>query len=200
MNARRLADLAAMYHADPGAQMPNRASRAPWRDGLTDCLAKRDQKRIVFDPVTPRQFFTQRLFAFFGAVGFNQTPAVGDPVNVGVNTDAGFAKRLGHNEVGGLAANSVERQQVIEPIRHLAAEAYQQIAADLQNNPRFSPIKTNGKNQPFDFFLRQLQHLRRSVGAREKTWGRKGRSLVLGPQAQDAADQREEGIAPLRGH
>ena len=53
-------------------------------------LAEVYQKVVVLDPILFRQFSAQSDFGFLRRVGFDITPAVGNPVHMGVDADAGL--------------------------------------------------------------------------------------------------------------
>jgi hypothetical protein len=58
-----------------------------------------------------------------------------------IDANAGLAKRLRHNEVRGLAPDAIECQQVIDIVRHFAAELVDEVAADSANHARLGVIE-----------------------------------------------------------
>src|SRR5579864_7244318 len=107
------------------------ASRAPRRDRLANRLPESDQQAIVFEPITARQNLSQRRLGMLGRFRSHQAPSIRNPMDVRVDADAGFAERFGYHQVWSFAADALERQQLVDLVRHSAAELAEQIATKI---------------------------------------------------------------------
>jgi hypothetical protein len=142
-------------------------------------LAEGDKNRIVFYPVTPGQDPAQRLFAFVWRSRLDETKAIRDTVDVRIDAYTGLAKGVGDHQIGGLAANAPQSQQILDSIWNLAFEALKQLSTDLQDDAGFGPIEAHWINQSSDPRWRQFKHFRWRVSAGEKTFSSLRRRLIL---------------------
>lgn len=81
----------------------------------------------------------------------DQAPAVRDPMDVGVYANPWFAERLGNDEVGGLAPDTLQRQQILNALRDPATEPFDQFVTDLVDHTCLGAIKADRINQALDF-------------------------------------------------
>src|SRR6266508_1203463 len=191
--------LAEARDADPRADTGDGAEGALGRDGQADVLAEGDEQVVVADPVTSRQPRAQRHLGLLGRHGSHIAPAVRDPVDVDVHADAGLVIGLGHDQIGGLAPDALERQQVVDRVGHPAAEALEEIAGDLPDDTRLGAVETNGEDGALDLARREAQDAGRGVREREEPRGRGSRGFVLGAEREEAGDEDVEGVAPALG-
>ena len=93
-------------------------------------------------------------------------------MHVGVHADAGLAEAHRDDEVGGLAAHTVEREQLVDRVGDAAAEALEQIAADAEDDARFRAVpkvlETPKEPEPIADLrnLATLRRLRRGISVR----------------------------------
>ena len=68
----------------------NRTDAAFRGDGDADILAEGNEEIVDGKPIFFGEFFTQGKFGFVRILCFDISPAIGNPVNVGIHTDAWF--------------------------------------------------------------------------------------------------------------
>ena len=73
---------------------------------MANRLAECDQDSVVLEPVAARQNFAKRDFGAVGGFGFDQTPSIGNAMHMSIDADSRFGERLGHDQVGGFAADT----------------------------------------------------------------------------------------------
>lgn len=96
-------------------------------------LPKSHQEFIYLDPIFERKFFSKRKFGFVRSPGFDISPTVADPVNVGIDTDPGFSESERNNQIGGLTSNPLELQKFLNLVRHLTTILRNQSPGDIKN-------------------------------------------------------------------
>ena len=116
-----------------------------------------------------------------------------------VHADAGLVVAHGHDQVGGLAADAVQREQLVDRVGHPPAEALQQVAADPEDDGRLRAIEADGVDEARDARSRQLQHGLGRGRHREQPVGRRTGRRVLGAEREDAGDQDAKRIASAVG-
>ena len=83
-------------------------------------LAEGHQKIIDDQPIAPGKFLPQSHFRLFRRFRLNVSPAVGDPVNMGVNADARFAESEGNDQICSFAAHTGKFHQFVQVVGYPA--------------------------------------------------------------------------------
>src|SRR2546428_763034 len=125
---------------------------------------------------------------------------VGDAVDGSVHADAGLAVAHRDDQVSGLSAHAVEREQRVDVVGHAAAEALEQVTGDPEDHAGLGPVEPDGIDRPLDHARSLHEHELRRVGEREEPLGRRSGGGVLRAQREDTGDQNAEGIAGVIGH
>ena len=110
---------------------------------MTNRLTEGDQDSVVLEPVAPRQHLAERNLSSVGRFGFHQAPSIGNAMHMSIDADSWLRERLGHDQVGGLAADTLEGHQQIDLIGHQSVKLVDQVAADSTNHPRLGAIETD---------------------------------------------------------
>ena len=84
-------------------------------------LAEAHQKIVVFDPVLLGKLCAQRDLGFLRRFRFDVAPAIRNSMHVGVDADAGFFVAEGDDQIGGLAPDAFELQQLVDFVGNFAA-------------------------------------------------------------------------------
>ena len=79
-------------------------------------------------------------------------------MDVRVDANAGLAVGLGHDQVGGLAAHALKRQQRIDRFRHPRIETSDKLAADSDNNSGLGAVEPDRIDKARDLLLAQREH------------------------------------------
>src|SRR3989304_9223073 len=101
-----------------GAVPLDGAAATEGRDRLADVLAEADQEIVEDDPVSPGELPSQRLLRLFGRAGFHISPAVRDPMDMGVHADPRLAVADRDHQIGRLPPDPFELQEFIQVIGH----------------------------------------------------------------------------------
>src|ERR1700687_1947834 len=104
-------NLARADDSDSRAQVGDFASRAPWRGRMTNRLPEGDQDSVVLEPVAPRQHLAERNLGSIRRFGFHQAPSIGNAMDMSIDADSRLRESLGHDQVGGFAADTLEGHQ-----------------------------------------------------------------------------------------
>src|ERR1700730_14588443 len=128
--------LARVRDAVPGTAPAHGTLGAFRRQGLADVLAEGDQQIVVADPVAAGQAPPERHLRLLRIAGLHIAPTVRDAVHVHVDADPRLVEALGHHEIGRLASHALERQQGVDLIGPLPAEAVEEIPADARDDAR----------------------------------------------------------------
>ena len=70
-------------------------------------LAEAHEQIVVFDPVWLGKLRAERSFGLLRRLGLDVAPAIGNSMDVSVDADPRLVVAKGHDEIGGLAADSV---------------------------------------------------------------------------------------------
>ncbi len=100
--------LTTVGHANPRTIAEDRAAAAKRGNRLAEVLAEGDQKIVPLDPVTGREDASQGLLRLLRRLRCHKGEPVRDPVDVGIDADARFAKSEGHHQIRRLAADALE--------------------------------------------------------------------------------------------
>jgi hypothetical protein len=95
------------FYTDLAAHIEHRAGRTAGETARADMLAERDQEAIDFYPVATRQDGFERRCRLYRRPRVNITPAIGDPVNMGIHGNVGLATRNAEHEVGTFGTSPV---------------------------------------------------------------------------------------------
>jgi hypothetical protein len=90
------------------------ASRAKGRNGFADPLAKSNQMTVYGFPVFSWQNVPEGKFCLRGILGFDQSPPVGDPVDMRIHTDSIPIITRRHHKVGGFSADTLQFEQLFD--------------------------------------------------------------------------------------
>ena len=93
------------------------------RDRPAQMLAEIHQQVVVLDPVLFGQFGAQGDLGFLRRSGFDIAPAIGNPVHMGVDADAGLVVAQGDDQVSGFAADAFEFEQFVDLVGNFAVVA-----------------------------------------------------------------------------
>src|ERR1700687_3267218 len=110
---------------------------------MANRLSEGDQDSVVLEPVAPRQHFAERNLGSVRRFGFHQAPSIGNAMHVSIDADSRLRESLGHDQVGGLAAYTLEGQQQVVLIGHQSVKLVDQVAADSTNHPRLGAIESD---------------------------------------------------------
>jgi len=117
---------------------------------------------------------------------------------MGVHADRRFPEGDGHHQIGRLAADSGEGDQLFHRFGDHSAEPGQRLGQTCQVS-RLIFIKTDRIDKGSDFFLgKGGQSLQVRRHGKKPCCGRRG-GFVLGPGREDGGDQDLEGILGLDG-
>lgn len=161
------------------------------------------EQRVEGDPVLPREDLAQPRLGLLGRPGANDTEAIRDPVDVGVDRDRGNAVAEDEHAVRRLRPDRRERRQRFEGARHDPAEPGEDLPRARPDRTGLGVVEPRSPDQRLD---------RPGGGAgeggrvgkagEEPRAGRVGR-LVPGPLGEDRPDQHLErilGVVPeVRG-
>jgi len=145
--------------------------------------------------VPPRQLGPQRHFRFIGRFRGHIAQAVGNAVDMGVHANPVLAVSQRHDQIGRLAADALDAEQIVQMIRHPRTETVDQLPAGVLDGPGFIAVKADRKNRPGDLFTGNVQHLFGCGRERKEPFGGLGRHFVLGAQAQKRGYENNERIA-----
>ena len=121
-------------------------------------------------------------------------------MHVGIDADAGLAKRLCHHQVCGFAPDAIEGKQVIYIVGHAPAELVDEVSANSANHAGLGAIEADRIDEALQRLQREREHCLGRARLREKPLTSDRRHLIFGAQAQDASDEREErALILLRG-
>lgn len=93
-------------HADLGAILLNGTKGTKRRDRSAQVLTERNEKIVVFDPIRRWKNSPQGKFGFLGVFRPDKPQSVGDPVDVGIDTNPKFSEGERHHEIGRLSSDS----------------------------------------------------------------------------------------------
>jgi len=117
---------------------------------MANRLPEGDQDSVVLEPVTRWQHFAQRNLGFVGSFGFHQAPSIGNAMDVSIDADSRLRVGLGHDQVGGFAADTLERHEQIDLVGHESVKLLDQVAADSTNHTRLGAIETDWIDQTLE--------------------------------------------------
>lgn len=86
----------------------NRAVVAFGGDRDADILTEGNEEIVDGEPIFFRKYFTKCKFGLVRILCFHISPAIGNPVNVGIHTDAGFLVSQSYYQICRLAAYAIE--------------------------------------------------------------------------------------------
>ena len=107
----------------------------------------------------------QIRFDLVGIGVARKTQALRKPHHVGVDADGLFAEGIAENDIGGLAADAGQTDQVIEIVGDLAAKALDQLTATVMNRFGFVAIKVDLADLAFQLVRRRCRRSRRRYGS-----------------------------------
>ena len=81
-------------------------------------LTEANEQVVVFDPILFREFVSKGELCFFRRRRFDVAPTVGNAVDMGINTDAGFLVSKCNHKIRGFPADSFEFQKLIDIVRN----------------------------------------------------------------------------------
>src|SRR5215471_10662216 len=132
-------------------------------EGAADVLAEGDEQVVVADPVAARELPAQGELGALGRAGPDEAKTVTDPVDVGVDADAGLPEAHGDHEVGRLPPDAGQGEEGIEIVRHLPSEPLEQLPGEGAKSARLGAVEADGEDQPLDPTSGQRQERRRGV-------------------------------------
>src|ERR1700675_2820087 len=103
---------------------------------MANRLPEGDQDSVVLEPVAPGQNFAERKLGAVGRFGFHQAPSIGNAMHMSIDADSRLRESLGHDEIGGFAADAFKGHEQIDLIGHESMKLVDQVAADATNQPR----------------------------------------------------------------
>src|SRR5688572_19704054 len=145
-------------HAAPWTVRDDRAARAVRRDRPAETLAERDQEVVDLDPVLGRKNLAECCLGVVRRLGADVTPAVRDAVDVGVDADTLRLEAEREDEVRGLPADAVQREQRVEVAGHLPVEALEEGTADVADRARLRAVEADRIDELRDRRGGELQH------------------------------------------
>lgn len=142
-------------------------------------LTKGDQQLVYFDPVLWWKYFSERHLGLIRSPGFDVTPAVADPVHVGINTDSGLSETKRDHQVSRFAPYPFELQQLIDLRRHTAAMLRNQLSGYCEYLCSLVTVESSRINQRLDLGDGESRHGQRCSGTREQARRRSGGNFVF---------------------
>ena len=113
-----------------------------------------------------RHHFQQFLFHLINVFAHREAGAIRHPKDVGIDGDGGPAKGGIEHHVGGLATHTGQRFQRLAVLRHLAAMAFQQDGARLDDVFGLGVKQAYGLDVLFQPIHPERQHGGRCIGHR----------------------------------
>ena len=98
----------------------DRALAAHGRDRPAQMLAEVHQKDCCTRSNIARQLSPQGNFGLLRRLGFDIAPAIGNPMHMGVDADAGLVVAQGDDQISGLAPDAFELQQLVDLVGNFA--------------------------------------------------------------------------------
>ena len=89
-------------------------------------------------------------------------------MHVGVDADPRLVEAQGDHEIGRLAADAAELQQLVDGVGDAPAVLREEVATDSENYPRFRAVEADGIDEPRDPGRRERQQALRCVGDGEE--------------------------------
>src|SRR3970040_913329 len=171
-----------------GAVPLDGAAATEGRDRLADVLAEADQEIVKDDQGSPGELPSQRLLRLFGRAGFHISPAVRDPMDMGVHADPRLAVADRNHQIGRLPPDPFELQELIKVIGHPATVFCDEGPADPADHFGLCAVEADRIDQSGDCGFAKGRDRGRRVGASEETGRGTAGHRVLGPKAQEARD------------
>jgi hypothetical protein len=117
-----------------------------------DLLSVLDEECIERHPVPVWEDSSEFLFGFVGLRGADQTPSVGDAVDMGIDTDRWEMEGKRPYKIGGFSADSGNREKIIDLAWRLSGEPVTDDFPNLDQVNRLSPVHSDRENQRFNGF------------------------------------------------
>lgn len=151
---------------------------------MANRLSERHQKKVDPVPVTLGKLLAKAPFRLQRALGPNVTQPVGDPVHVGIHTDAGFVECNRQHQIGGFSTYPRQGQKLFQGIRDLPMETSEQLSADFVDPLGLCPVETDREDQPPDLGKGQTEKFRRGLSLCQEPPGREPGDIILGSQGK----------------
>src|SRR5262249_39441996 len=151
MSRARIQNLVSALHADLRTQLRQGARFALRLAGVADLTAVEDHAVAEHRPLFRRDQFHQVALDFFGVRMFGEAHAAAEAENVRVHGDAGDAEGVAEDDVGGLAADSGQRDKLVHGAWDFTGVLVDDGFAAGGDVASFVPEETGGLNRRLQF-------------------------------------------------
>lgn len=136
-------------HSHLPAIYTNLANAAFGGDRDTDILAVGNEEIVDGKPILLRKFFTEYKFSLVRILRFDISPTIGNPMNVGIHTDARFFVPQGYYQIRRLAPHTIQFQQLVNFVWYPAVVFSNQYLTNFLDLPCLCPIEPDGVDEFF---------------------------------------------------
>src|ERR1700682_45287 len=137
-------------HGRGGTEVVQHTLRATWGPGDADSAPMQDQPQAAPRPFRRWDQLRDVGFDLDGVGALGQPKAPREPLDVGIDREARHAEGDTEYDIGGLAADPGQRDQVVDVARDLAAEALDQRRAGRDDRLRFDVEEAGGLDHRLD--------------------------------------------------
>lgn len=174
---------------DPGTEVVEGAAGTFRRGRVTAVLTEGDQQIVDVDPEIFGQRSLQRTLGGFGCLGGRQTQSVGDPVDMGVDTDRRNAEAEAEYQIGCLSADARQIQECFFLPWNRSVVIGLEDPRDSAKLGCLGAVETGGVDGVGDLGFTPTSQLGRVVRNLKESSTRLVGDLILGSQRDHARDQ-----------
>jgi hypothetical protein len=149
-------------------------------------------------PLLRREDRAQLLFDDYGIVRFRDTDAVGDAQNMTIDGEARHAQRVAQDDIGGLAPDTGELDEILHARRDFAVVLLHERARHSGERLRFHPEEAGGLNLGLELRCRRLRQRAGVRISREERRRDLVDALVGALRRQDRRDEQLVGVAEVK--
>ena len=141
-------------HSVAGGTDP--AARTEWRDGFADSLPEGHEKAVELFPVSDRDALPQSELGPRGCFSSDESQAIGDSMDVGIDTDSILTITERRNKVGCFSSHSFQQEEFFYGVGHLSVVFQKNHSAEISNSFGLDPVKSDRIDRSFDLLGGQL--------------------------------------------
>src|SRR5262249_5775706 len=143
-------DSSALGHAHAQAGARDGAGGAAGGERRAVHATEGDKGVVEGDPEALREARAKDLLRVIGQAGADETKAAGDAVHMGVHADARLFVAHGEDEVGGLAADAGEAEELLHGVGDATGMALDEGAADRVEGAAFDAVEAGRVDEVSD--------------------------------------------------
>src|SRR5262245_60602780 len=177
------------FNTDLPTEFEHRAILPSGQQARAYVFSERDEQAVDLDPVTSRELAFERDGSLLGRSRPDVSPAVGDAMNVYVDSDARLTAGDSQHEVGAFRPDAFKREQRLGLARQRAFIFTNDASRDPEDLSRFAFVKCAGADQLIDLTRREPADFERSARPREESSRRLDGHFVERSDRDDAGHE-----------